>query len=160
MDIGSGMGFIAVCLAHLAKTVIGLEHVKGLVTRATEVVNSHYGNLAQQGRHHNVVFFPEDGRYGLDRLGPYDLILVEPMVRQHVPDVILRQLKPGGCVVAVVKTDARLAMFRITVNRQKQTVYQTLIDDGAYLAAQHKDYLCDIRQQEMPFLNKFKSLQL
>lgn len=152
------MGFLTVCLAHLAKTVIGVEHVRSLATKSAEIVTNHYGNLSEQGR---VVFFNEDGRYGLQRLAPYDLILIEPIVRHAVPETIFRQLRPGGCLVAVVRTESKVAMYRFTLNEAKKVFRQTLIDDTSYLNAQHKDYLCDLKNQEtVPFLNKLKSLQL
>lgn len=136
LDIGSGMGYITCCLARLCQLVIGVEHVKELVIKAQEIVQNHYQDLS-------VCFAKLDGRQGCEKYAPYDLILIEPLVKTF-PEKLFNQLKSTGCIVAVVKSESKITMVKYNKN-QERTI---LNDDHVWLMQNHKDTLCDLQHQE------------
>lgn len=154
LNIGCGYGFITVCLAQLAKHVIGIDHVKELVAKANDIVHRHYGRLKEQNR---VTFEVADGRYGYQQFAPYDMILIEPVVKQNIPDIIMNQLKPNGCICVVLKSETRLQMIKINRNGHSGTIVETLINDHQFLQQNHKDTLTDLRNQDSPLINRIRN---
>ncbi|MBS7546312.1 protein-L-isoaspartate(D-aspartate) O-methyltransferase [Ancylobacter oerskovii] len=93
LEIGTGSGYQAAVLAHLAGRVITLER---------------FHTLAQEARARlkalelsNVDVVVADGQHGYLATSPYDRILVTVAVRE-VPPALLAQLNHGGVLVAPV----------------------------------------------------------
>jgi protein-L-isoaspartate(D-aspartate) O-methyltransferase len=96
LDIGCTTGYSTAVLARLAGSVIGLEEDSELATIARN-------NLAEVGaRNVDVVSAPLAA--GAPNKGPYDAILINGAV-ELVPEALFSQLKEGGRLAAVVRTN-------------------------------------------------------
>jgi protein-L-isoaspartate(D-aspartate) O-methyltransferase len=90
--IGTGMGYGAAIVSHLAKSVVALEDNAELAAEASAVLASAgSGNI-------EVVTGPLAG--GVATKGPFDVIIIEGAVDQ-VPETLTAQLAEGGRLVAV-----------------------------------------------------------
>lgn len=92
LDIGCAMGYSAAVIAHMAEAVVAVEEDEAMAAEAQEAlveagadnVVMHVGPLTEGGAAH----------------GPYDVIVIEGGV-DHVPPMILDQLKDGGRIAAL-----------------------------------------------------------
>jgi protein-L-isoaspartate(D-aspartate) O-methyltransferase len=103
--IGAAGGYSAAVLAALGATVTALEEDAGLATAAREALA---GNAA-------VTVAKGPLAAGWAAGAPYDLLVVDGAV-EHIPDTLIRQLKPGARAVAgiVDRGVTRLAAGRRT----------------------------------------------
>jgi len=92
-ETGTGAGYVAAVLSSLGADVYTAEVVEPLARQAAE-------KLAALG-YDGVAVKLGDGYFGWAEKGPYDVILVKEAVH-HVPPPLLRQLKPGGRMVAPI----------------------------------------------------------
>jgi len=110
LDVGSGSGYSAAVLSHLAQMVVAVESDAGLAKTANEnLLRLEVANVA-------VVEAPlKDGYAGE---GPYNAIIINGRV-EEVPANLLDQLADGGRLVAVVgATDvARARVFTRSGNQ-------------------------------------------
>jgi len=107
LEIGTGSGFMAALLGHRAQSVISLEVKPALAKLATE-------NLRRSGAS-NVSVVQADGSRGYASEGPFDAILLSGSVSK-VPEDLLKQLKPGGRLVAIEGDEPVMAAVRYTAN--------------------------------------------
>jgi protein-L-isoaspartate(D-aspartate) O-methyltransferase len=97
LDVGCATGYSSAVLARLARAVIALEDDAGLAAQAR-------GNLHALGiKHVEVVTGPLIE--GWPSRGPYDVIILNG-ASQIVPKALLRQLKPSGRLVGVLRQAA------------------------------------------------------
>jgi protein-L-isoaspartate(D-aspartate) O-methyltransferase len=93
LEVGTGSGYQAAVMAHLAKTVYTIEIIEPLGLQAAQ-------RLQTMG-YANVQVRVGDGYHGWDEHAPYDAILVTASA-SHIPPPLIRQLKPGGRMVIPV----------------------------------------------------------
>ena len=93
LEIGTGSGYQAAVLAHLARQVHTLERLPALARRAAAL-------LAELGLDH-VTTALADGTLGAPALAPFDAILVSAG-GPSVPEALLAQLAHGGRLVIPV----------------------------------------------------------
>jgi protein-L-isoaspartate(D-aspartate) O-methyltransferase len=93
LELGTGSGYQAAVIAHLAKRVETLDRFATL----TDLASRRFSALKLQ----NVKARQADGFEGLRKKGPYDRIVVTAAVPE-VPDSWVQQLKPGGYLVAAI----------------------------------------------------------
>jgi protein-L-isoaspartate(D-aspartate) O-methyltransferase len=93
LEVGTGSGYQAAVLSHLAREVISVERVPSLCARARDV-------LAALG-YGNVRVFLAGETLGRPEDAPYDAIIVTAGA-PHVPPVLLDQLAAGGRLVLPV----------------------------------------------------------
>ncbi len=93
LEIGTGSGYQAAVLAHLASRVYTVERVKALADRARE-------RLDRLKLFHAVIKV-FDGTFGWSEEGPFDAIIVTAGA-PAVPQPLIDQLKEGGRLVAPV----------------------------------------------------------
>ena len=105
LEVGTGSGFMAALLGHRAQSVISLEIKPALARTATE-------NLRRSGAS-NVTVVQADGARGHAAEGPFDAIMLSGSVSK-VPDELLKQLKPGGRLVAIEGDDPVMEAVRYT----------------------------------------------
>lgn len=91
LDVGAATGYSAAIIAHLASRVVALEEDPALAATARSL-------LAPQD---NVVLVEGPLVDGCSPRGPYDVIVLEGAV-EVVPPALLKQLRQGGRLVAVV----------------------------------------------------------
>lgn len=93
LDVGTGTGYSAAVLSHLAQQVVAVEEDPELAAAAT-------GTLAELG-FANVAVMQGPLNAGWAGEGPYDLILLNGSV-DEVPQALVDQLKEGGRLIAVI----------------------------------------------------------
>ena len=93
LEVGTGSGYQAAVMAHLAKAVYTIEIVEPLGLQAAQ-------RLKTMG-YANVEVRLGDGYNGWEEHAPYDAILVTASA-SHIPPPLIRQLKAGGRMVIPV----------------------------------------------------------
>ncbi len=92
LEVGTGSGYQAAILAKMGAWVFSIERHKQLYEKAKE-------RLHTLG--YDVNCFYGDGFNGLPPFAPFDRILVT-CGAPHIPEELLKQLKPGGIMVVPV----------------------------------------------------------
>jgi protein-L-isoaspartate(D-aspartate) O-methyltransferase len=106
LEVGTGSGYQAAVLSHLARRVYTLERHRRLV-REAQAVFDHLGLT-------NITAMAADGSHGLPEQAPFDRILVTAAA-EDPPGTLLAQLRIGGImVVPVGQSDAVQALIRVT----------------------------------------------
>lgn len=95
LEIGTGSGYMAALLAARAEHVVSLEI-------NAELADVARGNLTRAGIT-NVTVETADGSVGFAARGPYDVIVISGGIPE-VPEAILKQLRLGGRLAAIVGT--------------------------------------------------------
>jgi protein-L-isoaspartate(D-aspartate) O-methyltransferase len=93
LEIGTGSGYQAAVLAHLARVVYTIEIVPELAQRATATL--------EELRYTNVHVRAGDGYAGWPQHAPFDRIMVTAAPEQ-IPQPLLDQLRAGGRMVIPV----------------------------------------------------------
>jgi protein-L-isoaspartate(D-aspartate) O-methyltransferase len=93
LEVGTGSGYQAAILAHLARKVCTIEIIPALAEAATKTL----GDLGYD----NVSVRLGDGYAGWPECGPFDAIVVTAALGQ-VPPPLIEQLKVGGRLVMPV----------------------------------------------------------
>jgi protein-L-isoaspartate(D-aspartate) O-methyltransferase len=94
LEVGTGSGYQAAVLGHLAREVYTIESRMGLALAARE-------RLARLGGYDNVHVHAGDGTLGLPELAPFDAILVAAGAPE-IPPPLVAQLAEGGRIVVPV----------------------------------------------------------
>ena len=98
LEVGTGCGYQAAVLAHIAREVYSVERIAILGEKAR-------ANLRPL-RRANLRLVHGDGYGGLPEAAPFDAIIVAAAA-PAVPRALLDQLAPGGRLVIPVGTDAQ-----------------------------------------------------
>ncbi|MEL6204733.1 MAG: protein-L-isoaspartate(D-aspartate) O-methyltransferase [Pseudomonadota bacterium] len=105
LEIGTGSGYQAAILAHLARRVYTIDRFKRL-TRAAQAIFDDMGLT-------NVTVLTGDGSHGLPEQAPFDRILVTAAA-EDPPGPLLAQLREGGIMVLPVgQSDAVQSLIRV-----------------------------------------------
>lgn len=106
LEIGTGSGYQAAILSHLARRVYTIDRHRNL-TREAEIVFTRMGLV-------NITVLTRDGSFGLPDQGPFDRILVTAAA-EDPPGPLLQQLKVGGVmVVPVGQSDTVQSLIKVT----------------------------------------------
>ena len=97
LDIGSGYGYSAAIIAHIAQAVVALEADEAMVADAQTV-------LSDAGAD-SVIMNAGPLEAGVAEHGPYDVITIQGGV-EEVPVAIIHQLKEGGRIAALFMAGA------------------------------------------------------
>lgn len=90
LEIGTGSGYQAAVLSHLAAQVYSIEIREKLAQKAAQRLNRlHYDN---------VMVKCGDGYFGWEKHAPFDAIIVT-CAANHVPPPLMKQLKEGGKLI-------------------------------------------------------------
>ncbi|KAI8052321.1 L-isoaspartyl protein carboxyl methyltransferase [Syncephalis plumigaleata] len=95
LDVGSGSGYLASCMAAMmgeTGKVIGVEHIEQLNQQARKSIMRDHPEYLEQGR---VELITGDGRLGYASEAPYDCIHVGAAASES-PSELLKQLKSPG----------------------------------------------------------------
>jgi protein-L-isoaspartate(D-aspartate) O-methyltransferase len=93
LEIGTGSGYEAAVLSHLAREVYSIECIEHLHQRARVILEAMNAS--------NVHLVLGDGSEGYSDAAPYDAIIVSAAM-PGLPAPILRQLAPGGRLIAPI----------------------------------------------------------
>ncbi len=106
LEVGTGSGYQAAVLSHLARRVYTVDRHRTLVREAEK-------RLAAQDIH-NVTVVSGDGCFGLPDQAPFDRIIVTAAA-EDPPGPLLAQLKTGGIMVLPVgQSDAVQSLIKVT----------------------------------------------
>jgi protein-L-isoaspartate(D-aspartate) O-methyltransferase len=108
LEIGTGSGYQAAVLAHLAREVYSIEIIEPLAKEAAQ-------RLRQLG-YANLHLRTGDGYRGWPEAAPFDAIIVTA-APEHVPPPLVEQLREGGRLVLPLG-GAEQALIRIRRTRQ------------------------------------------
>jgi protein-L-isoaspartate(D-aspartate) O-methyltransferase len=112
LEVGTGSGYQAVILSHLARRVYTVERYRRLVANARVIFD--------QLDLTNITALTADGSHGLPDQAPFDRILVTAAA-EDPPGPLLAQLRIGGImVVPVGQSDAVQSLIRV---RRTETGY-------------------------------------
>lgn len=107
LEIGTGSGYGAAVLSHLASVVHTVERIPELAIQATE-------RLQRLG-YDNVHVYTDDGTLGLPQAAPFDAIIVTAAAEQ-LPEPYLAQLKEKGRIIIPLGSDSTgQRMYRFTL---------------------------------------------
>jgi len=118
LEIGTGCGYQAAVLSHLATEVYSIERLRGLHDKARE-------NLRTL-RLHNVHLLFGDGMIGYAKGAPYAAIIAAAG-GEAIPAAWIDQLAVGGRLVAPMQT-AGGAQALVVVDKTRQGLQQTLLE--------------------------------
>lgn len=106
LEVGTGSGYQAAVLSHLARRVYTLDRHKRLVAEAQDV----FDRLGLA----NITALAGDGSRGYPEQAPFDRILVTAAA-EDPPGPLLAQLKVGGIMVLPVgQSDAVQTLVKVT----------------------------------------------
>ena len=108
LEVGTGSGYQAAILSHLARRVYTVDRHKPLIDDARATFQSL--DIT------NLTAFTADGSHGLPEQAPFDRILVTA-AEEDPPGPLLAQLKVGGIMVLPVgQSDSVQSLIRVTRN--------------------------------------------
>lgn len=108
LEVGTGSGYQAVILSHLARRVYTVDRYKTLMNDARAVFSAL--DIT------NLTAMTADGSHGLPDQAPFDRILVTAAA-EDPPGPLLAQLKVGGIMVLPVgQSDSVQTLIRVTRN--------------------------------------------
>ena len=111
LEVGTGSGYMAALLAHQAASVLSFEIDPALAQMARI-------HLQNEGIA-NVEVRQADGSHGTPADGPFDVIVLSGSV-PDVPQHLLKQLKLGGRLLAIVGEEPVMRASVITRNGEQQ----------------------------------------
>lgn len=118
LEIGSGCGYQAAVLSHLAREVYTLERVAPLAVKARV-------RLRDLGIT-NVRVRQADGHAGFPNAAPYDSIVVAAAAT-HVPQALLEQLAVGGKMILPMGThEQHLSVIERNAQGYNETVLEAV----------------------------------
>jgi len=117
LEIGTGSGYQAAILSHLAKAVFTVEIRKGLYEKAVRRLAPYTNVRVRHG----------DGYFGWEEEAPFDAIMVTAAAN-HIPPPLLSQLKEGGMLIIPL---ASTAFYQNLVLLKKQKGRHLIKELGA-----------------------------
>jgi len=114
LEVGTGSGYQAAVLSHLASEVYTIEIIPSLAAKAEErLLRLGYGNVQVK---------TGDGFFGWEEKGPFDAIVVTASA-EKIPDPLWNQLQEGGrLVMPLGKTHKTQRLVRATKIKGKRHV--------------------------------------
>ena len=114
LEIGTGSGYQACILMELGVDLFTIEYNEVLYKKTKS-------KLPAMG--YSPKFFLGDGSKGLKKHAPFDGILVTAGA-PNVPDVLVKQLNPGGKLVIPVGDKSKQRMLRITKKKNGELIQE------------------------------------
>ncbi len=105
LEVGTGSGYEAAVLAHLAAQVYSIECIPYLYDRARIIL--------QGAGASNVHLRIGDGSFGWPEEAPFDAIIVSAAM-PGIPTTLLAQLKPDGRLIAPIGEEELQSLVRIS----------------------------------------------
>jgi protein-L-isoaspartate(D-aspartate) O-methyltransferase len=109
LEIGTGSGYQAAILSHIAFRVYTVERIYSLYIRTRK--------LFDQLRYHNIVTRYSDGTTGWKEHGPYDAIIVTAGAPE-IPTILVNQLAIGGRLVIPVGNSHSQDLIKLVRDEQ------------------------------------------
>lgn len=103
LEVGTGSGYQAAVLSHLAGSVVSVERVEPLALRSAR--------LLDELGYDNVEVYAADGATGVPERGPYGAIAVTACP-PRLPSLLFHQLREGGTLVLPIGTGEDQTLYR------------------------------------------------
>lgn len=116
LEVGTGCGYQAAVLAHIAREVFTVERILPLHERASLTL--------EELQSHNVKPSYADGSMGLSASAPFDGIIMAAAAT-HVPQALLEQLAVGGRMVLPLGANEQTLLL---VERDEQGFHETRLE--------------------------------
>jgi protein-L-isoaspartate(D-aspartate) O-methyltransferase len=108
LEIGTGSGYQAAVLSHIATRIFSVERISDIAARTRKLLDGlHYTN---------VLIRVGDGTQGWAEHAPYDAIIVTAATPE-VPPALIEQLVEGGRLVVPVGSEQTQELTKITKKR-------------------------------------------
>jgi protein-L-isoaspartate(D-aspartate) O-methyltransferase len=127
LEVGTGCGYQAAVLAHLAAEVYSIERIRELLERAR-------GNLREL-RLRNLRLAHGDGAAGMEKAAPFDSIIVAAAAPQ-LPQALLPQLARGGRMILPLRERGADAQRLVLVERSRLGYAETVLDPVRFVPLQ------------------------
>lgn len=127
LEVGTGCGYQAAVLAHLATEVYSIERIKELLERAR-------GNLREL-RLKNLRLAHGDGAAGMEKAAPFDSIILAAAAPQ-VPQALLPQLARGGRMILPLRERGADAQRLVLVERSRLGYVETALEPVRFVPLQ------------------------
>ncbi|MEN8199395.1 MAG: protein-L-isoaspartate(D-aspartate) O-methyltransferase [Thermodesulfobacteriota bacterium] len=118
LEIGTGSGYQAAVLSHLAKRVHTVEIIPELAGSATR-------RLSDLG-YRNVLVKQGDGYHGWPEQGPFDGIMVTAAA-EFIPPPLIRQLKEGGKMIIPVGSPFHVQQLMLVSKKEGRITTRSLL---------------------------------
>ncbi len=103
LEVGTGSGYQAAVLSHLARSVVSVERIEPLALRSAR-------RLDELG-YDNVEIYAADGGEGVPERGPYDAVVVTACP-SRLPSLLFHQLREGGTLVLPIGEGEEQTLYR------------------------------------------------
>jgi len=103
LEVGTGSGYQAAVLAHLAGSVVSVERIEQLALRSAR-------RLDELG-YDNVEIYAADGGDGVPQRGPYDAVVVTACP-SRLPSQLFHELREGGTLVLPIGEGEEQILYR------------------------------------------------
>lgn len=110
LEIGTGSGYQSAVLSQLTNYSYTIEIVKPLAEETNGIYLEHTKEMPEYANIHRRL---ADGYYGWPRYAPFDRIIVTTGI-DHIPPVLLRELKPGGIMLIPIGPPSGQVILKIT----------------------------------------------
>lgn len=121
LDIGSGQGYSAAVIAHMAEAVVAVEEDEAMASEAQEALSAAGAD--------NVAVHTGPLTEGAAAHGPYDVIMIQGGIT-HLPEAIAAQLKEGGRI-ACLFMDGALGEVRVGHKRGDEISWRMAFNASA-----------------------------
>ena len=121
LDIGSGQGYSAAVIAHMAEAVVAVEEDEAMASEAQEALSAAGAD--------NVAVHTGPLTEGAAAHGPYDVIMIQGGIT-HLPEAIAAQLKDGGRIACLFMEGA-LGEVRVGYKRGDEISWRMAFNASA-----------------------------
>lgn len=118
LEVGTGSGYQAAILSAIVPSVFSVERIRDLLVQAKRRFRALKMN--------NIMAKHSDGTWGWPESGPYDGIMVTA-APEEVPQSLIDQLAPGGCMVIPVGRGRSVQELRV-VRKTEQGVESEVLE--------------------------------
>ena len=122
LEIGTGSGYQTAILAKLFKKVYSIERIRSLYEQTA--------NLLQKIQVPNLSLRCADGYLGLPHVAPFDAIIITA-APPEIPEQLLQQIGPNGCMVVPVGNSRSQQLLRIT--RQGDRLVEEVLNQVSFV---------------------------
>ncbi len=119
LEVGTGSGYQAAVLAHLADQVYSIEIKEALAKRSSKIL--------KDLNHINVNVKVGDGYLGWEEHAPFDAIIVT-CAANRIPPPLLEQLKEGGRLVIPLESTSYYQILTLVTKKNGKPVVKRITE--------------------------------